>query len=79
MFADDTNVTVSGNCPEFIQTKLNSDLAKIHTSVLANKLTLNVSKTKYMIVGSRNQLAKFTKDPNVRIGKKPIELKQLKA
>ena len=73
MFSDDTNVTVTGNSPDQIQIKLNADLTKINIWLVANKLTLNVSKAEYMIVGSRNQIANITEDPNVSIGGKSIK------
>ena len=50
MFADDTNITVAEKSIELTELKLNSDLSKIHTWLLANKLALNVSKTEYMII-----------------------------
>ena len=58
MFADDTNITETGNSSEMIEIKLNSDLSKIHTWLVSNKLTLNVSKIEYMVIGSRYDVSK---------------------
>ena len=51
MYADDNNMTVVGKTGEEIEESLNSELENIH-----NKLTLNVNKTEYMIIGSRQKL-----------------------
>jgi hypothetical protein len=55
MFADDNNLTASGNTIMHIQEKLNNDLEYIYQWLLANKLTVNRNKTEYMIAGSRQQ------------------------
>ena len=47
MFADDTNLTASGSTSTELYNKLD-DLENIHQWLLANKLTLNTSKTEYM-------------------------------
>ena len=73
MFADDTNITVTGNSSEMIEIKLNSDLSKIHTWLVSNKLTLNVSNTEYMIIGSRYHLSKINEYPNINIGGQNIK------
>ena len=50
MFADDTNISCDGKLATDIQQKINSDLNSVHNWLLANKLTLSVEKTEYMIV-----------------------------
>ena len=40
---------------------------------MANKLTLNVSKTEYMIIGSRHNLSKIKVDPTIKIGGESIK------
>ena len=42
MFADDTNLTASGNTITELHNKLNNDLENIHQWLLANNLTLNI-------------------------------------
>ena len=39
--------------------KLKSDLENVHNWLRCNKLTLNNSKTEYMIIGSGHRLTKF--------------------
>ena len=67
MFADDTNLTASGDTITNIEVKLNKDLENIHQWLLANKLTL-MDKTEYMIAGSRQRINKIENDPDIRLG-----------
>ena len=73
MFADDTNLTVSGDTITSIEIKLNNDLENIHQWLLANKLTLNMDKTEYMIAGSRQRISKIENDPVIRLGNNKIK------
>ena len=59
MFADDTNLTTNGGSSDEVITKLNVDLERVHQWLLANRVTLNKEKTEYMIIGSRQRLAKI--------------------
>ena len=56
MYADDTTLTSAAEDPDTLQIKMNSDLDTIQTWLKVNKLTLNVKKTKYMLIGSRPKL-----------------------
>jgi len=51
-FADDTSIFVSGKSLHNICDNMNSELSKIHRWMVSNKLTLNISKTKYMVMCS---------------------------
>lgn len=51
---------------------MNSDLDNIYQWLTANKLTLNISKTEYMIIGSRHNLNKINIDPKIKIGGESI-------
>ena len=47
----------------------NKDLASISKWLLANKLTLNKSKTEFMLIGSRQRLRSFVRhSPSLNIG-----------
>ena len=72
LFADDTNVTTTGSSMEDIQKKLNNELENLHHWLLANKLSLNVGKTEYMIIRSQQRLSKITSDPEISIGPQNI-------
>jgi len=59
MFADDTAFYCHENSLTDLQLKLNADLAAIKSWLHDNKLTLNVAKSKFMIIGSRMKLSQF--------------------
>ena len=73
MFANDTSLTAYGKSIEEIELGLNEDLEKIRSWLQANKLSLNVAKTEYMLIGSRQRLAKLSLEPNICIGSDPIK------
>ena len=53
MYADDTNLTISDESVSDIEEKLNYDLENLKLWLIANKLSLNIAKTEYILVGSR--------------------------
>ena len=55
LFADDTFLALEGDNPKSLQKKTNSELYKVSKWFSANKLTLNVSKSKFMIVKRSNK------------------------
>ena len=59
MFADDMAFYCHESCPNDLQSKLNADLAVITSWLNDNKLTLNVAKSKFMIIGSNSKLSQF--------------------
>ena len=69
MFADDTQIGVAGKDPK----TLNSDLTNISDWMAANKLSLNKSKTEYMIIGSHQNLKKWNSDFRIVICNTPIK------
>ena len=56
LFADDTNLSCAGLDPSEMKIKLKKDLENVHSWLRCNKLTLNDTKTEYMIIGSRYRL-----------------------
>ena len=50
IFADGTNLTVSGETTAEIDENISMDLNKVYLWLLANKLTLNANKTEYMLL-----------------------------
>ena len=68
MFADDINVSTATESVEKLETLLNFKLDNIYRWLVANRLTLNVSKTEYMIIGSRHNLDNINKDPAIKVG-----------
>ena len=59
MYADDTHLALAGNSANSIELNLNKDLASVSGWLIANKLTLNKSKTEFMLIGSRQRLRSF--------------------
>lgn len=55
LFADDTNVYLSGTDLTQLVNVIQSELVKYESWFKVNKLSLNVSKTNYMIFGNTNQ------------------------
>ena len=60
MFADDMAFYCHESSPTNLQSKLNADLATITSWLHDNNLTLNVTKSKFMVVGGRNELTQFS-------------------
>ena len=73
MYADDTNLTVRSSDINNLEEALNSEMCNIHQWLLSNKLTLNFDKTEYMIIGTRQRLAKVSKDINVSTDGKTLK------
>ena len=60
MYADDATLTSSDH-------KMNDDVNLIQSWLTANKLTLNVKKTKYMLIGSRLKLSQIRNDFTAKV------------
>ena len=56
MYADDTSITYASNDVEEIERCVNIDLDRIRIWLAANKLTLNTTKTDFLLIGSRQRL-----------------------
>jgi hypothetical protein len=56
MFADDTNITVSGKSIKETEVAVNADLNNIREWLLSNRLSLNLVKTEYLLIGSRHNI-----------------------
>ena len=70
MYADDTNLTVCSDSINNLEEALNSEMKNIYQWLLSNKLTLNIEKTEYMIIGTRQRLAKIQENTTVSCGGK---------
>ena len=57
--ADDTAVYCAAFSPEELQVKLNEDLRHLKFWLDDNRLTLNITKSKFMLVGGPQRLKKF--------------------
>lgn len=71
--ADDTHLTYAGFSADTIQSCLNDDLVNVSNWLIANKLTLNMTNTEFMLIGSRQRLCTLTVPPRPSINCAPVE------
>ena len=74
MFADDTYLTTAHEDISTIECSLNSDLTAVHNWLKTKKLSCNTSKTCYITIGSRQNMAN-AKFMNLELDNRPIERK----
>ena len=67
LFADDTNLTFSGCSLAALQDEMTKDLKGITSWLSANKLPLNVLKTDFMLIGSRQRVAALEGNVTLRL------------
>ena len=74
LFADDTNLTASANSMTDLEAAVNSDLENLRKWLIANKLSLNVAKTEFILIGSKSMMKNISNShPNVFIENKQIK------
>ena len=73
MYADDTSLTFASVDLKHIDDCLNYDLNRVYTWLSANKLTLNLTKTEFMLVASRQKLSTFPEIPSFSINDHPVK------
>jgi len=73
MYTDDTHLTFATNDVVHLEENMNDDLTKITEWLTANKLTLNKSKTEFMLTGSRQRLNTFNRLPSFPIDSNSIK------
>jgi hypothetical protein len=61
LFADDTNLTAAGESINDVEAAMNSDLDNLRKCLIANKLSLNVAKTKFILIGSKPMIKSISK------------------
>ena len=69
MYADDTHLIYADNDICSIEASLNQDLSNINRWLIANKLTLNMTKTEFMLIGSRQKLNSLSAFPALEINR----------
>ena len=73
IFADDSSMTTSGKNIKYTLQAANSDLHCVKEWLLANKLSLNVTKTEHMFIGSDDNLKKIRDVPHLYLGDTSIK------
>ena len=68
LFADDTNLSCNGFSPYEIEIKLNNDIENVYKWFTANRLSLNMKKTEFMIIGSRHRLSTIENSQVLTLG-----------
>ena len=56
---------------------INLDLLNVKEWLLANKLSLNIVKTEYLLIGSPHNIKHLSSEPNVCVGNESIERVQV--
>ena len=73
MFADDTSKSYSLDSIEQLQTVLSSDLKNLNDWLITNKLGLNITKTEFMIIGSRQRVNASQDNIDIRIDDREVK------
>ena len=73
MYADDTTLTSSAEDSHVLDYKMNHDMKLIQSWLTANKSTLNIKKTKFMLIGSPYRLSQVHNDFTVPVNNKSLE------
>ena len=73
LFADDTNLTMAGETIREVELAVNDDLARLKEWLLANKLSLNVAKTEFLLIGSDYKINNLVTQPNIKIDQTKIK------
>ena len=73
MNADDISLTFARVDSKHIDDFLNYDLNKVYKWLSGNKLTLNLTKTEFMLVASRQKLSTFPEIPSFSINDHPVK------
>ena len=66
MYADDTSISYSSKSDDSINSAINDDLSNLKLWLEGNKLSLNVSKTQAMLIGSRAKLQNISNGADIR-------------
>ena len=56
MFADGTNLSYATDSLGELESVINSELESLKTWLVTNKLSLNIAKTEFMTIGSRQRI-----------------------
>ena len=72
LYADDTVIYFSSSCVTEIEHFINEDLSKLSSSFSTNRLTLNISKSMFILIGSPHKISSCN-DINVAIDNSSLE------
>ena len=66
VYSDDTSISYSSKSVDAINSAINDDLSNLKLWLEGNKLSLNVSKTQAMLIGSRAKLQSISNGDDIR-------------
>jgi hypothetical protein len=69
MFADDIELDYCSPEPENLETKINSDLSNVSDYLVANRLSVNVTKTEFMLINRQ----RVTANIDIKINNEPLK------
>jgi hypothetical protein len=64
MFADDTSISYATDWAEELQNVINSELKILDDWLVTNKLSLNIIKTDFMVIGSMQRIKTLNNEMN---------------
>ena len=67
MFADNTNISYAADSVNELQNVLNSELKSLHNWLNTNRLSLNIAKTEFMTIGSREKIRTIDDEITIKI------------
>ena len=73
MYPDDTSLTIASDNVHILEQRMNHDICEIHTWLQANKLSLNVVKTKYMIIASQHKIRYLKHQFQIEVNHQPLK------
>ena len=73
MYADDTTIYASSVSTAELYAKVNNNLTRVRDWLLANKLSLNVTKTEYMFLTTTFKLSNLGRDFPIKISNNHVK------
>ena len=73
MYADDTHITYADSDLHLIQSSLSHNLEKLSKWLVSNRLTLNATKTEFILLHSKQRLSTLSDTLKLSIDNVPIE------
>ena len=73
MYADDTGLYSMGPSISAMEETMNRDLSKLCCWLLANKLSINAVKSKFMVIASPHNMSKLVDKPEIKVLGKSLE------
>ena len=73
MLADDTNLTFAKIDMNEMNKEMNIDLVCVSERLVSNKLSPDISKTEFMLIGSRQRLSNISHYPKPLLDNTPIK------